>query len=271
MALSLLKPLKRFARLDGRSEELPKVMVFWSPTSSGKTTLAGALAASLAWSGRQTVALDLDFQTPNLPWSEFGFDDLAEDFLTDDFSRDRLMKRLPKAGLGRLWVLGGAEDVVKTEVFGRREITMIIDELATSFDAVVIDTSRTLQFEPTLAALYRADVIYVPVRMVGRAPRHVVRYLNFLCNDLQISRERLKVVLNDVRPGDLDKRDVERALGFPIATVVPHNRGWLEWDGNSWISSMPSTLFNSFFDSTVSTQSKDSATEEGGGADAASS
>lgn len=269
VALSLWRKSRK-ATFKAVSQGQPRVIAFWSPVSSGKTTLSAALAASLAASGTRTVAVDLDFQTPTLPWSDFGLDQVVEDFLTGNFSGTGLVKRLPKTSVNRLWVLGGAEDILRTELLGRQEITKLLDELANHFDAVVIDTSRTLQFEPVLAALDRAEVVYVPVRTHGQDLRHVVRYLNLLQNDLQYPAERLKVVLNDVRPGDLDKRDVERAIGRPIDAVVPRNRAWLDWDGNGWPSAMPAAVFASFM-SAAAVPGADSAVEEGGMADAAGS
>lgn len=211
---------------------LPRVIAFWSPKAAGKTVLAAATAVALAGTGRRVACADLDLLTPDLPSGGYGLDQVSEDVLRGDFQATKTALALPRLKPAGVYLLAGPSHPLRAETLGRTEFVSLVSALAQNYDAVVLDTSRFLSLEVTLAALDAADLVVMPVAAVENQVRHLGRYLPILERDLGLGRDKVRLVINHLTGRQvLPPTAIEQALGRSVAGEVPHRREWAGWAG----------------------------------------
>jgi pilus assembly protein CpaE len=200
-----------------------QVIVVASPKGGvGKTMTAVNLAALLAESAPGEVALlDLDLQFGDV---SAVLDVEPEYTVADAFASgaddSMLLRTLLMPHPAHVYILCGADHPAGVGRVTGDEIRKLVNQFATSFRYVVIDTSGGLQ-EETLASLEEAtDVVFVTALDVAtlRAVRKEVDVLA----ELGLLPQRRHVVLNRAdRMFGLTVRDAERILGLPVDAVIP--------------------------------------------------
>ncbi|KKM12922.1 hypothetical protein SY88_01060 [Clostridiales bacterium PH28_bin88] len=212
--------------------EWPRVIAFWSPKAAGKTVLAAATAVAIAGAGRRVACADFDVLTPDLPGGGYSLDRVSEDLLRGDFDPAKTSLSLPRLKPAGVYLLAGLADPLRAETLGRAEFTSLVSALAQNYDAVVLDTSRFLSQEATLAAVDAADLVMMPVAPAENQVRHLGRYLRLLERDLGLARKKVRVVINHLTGRlSLPASTIEQALGRPVAGEVPYCREWTGWAG----------------------------------------
>ncbi|GLK74728.1 hypothetical protein GCM10017643_48470 [Ancylobacter dichloromethanicus] len=117
----------------------PKVIEITSSSpGEGKTSIALAIAASAASSGKRVVLIDCDLRRPSIT-QQFGLDDrpgLVE-WLAQTVSSEGLLHRHAASGI---YVLGaGAKTQNPPDLLGSARMQHLIEQLRQSFDLVVLD------------------------------------------------------------------------------------------------------------------------------------
>jgi pilus assembly protein CpaE len=198
------------------------ILVTSASPGDGKTMTAVNLAALLAESAPGEVALlDLDLQFGDV---SAVLDVEPESSVADAFASgaddSMLLRTLLMPHPAQFYILCGADHPAGVGRVTGDEIRKLVNQFATSFRYVVIDTSGGLQ-EETLASLEEAtDVVFVTALDVAtlRAVRKEVDVLA----ELGLLPQRRHVVLNRAdRMFGLTVRDAERILGLPVDAVIP--------------------------------------------------
>ncbi|KKM12707.1 hypothetical protein SY88_02240 [Clostridiales bacterium PH28_bin88] len=189
-------------------------------------------AGALASTGRRVACADLDLLTPDLPGGGYGLDQVSEDVLRGDFHAAKTALALPRLKPAGVYLLAGPSHPLRAETMDRVEFVSLVSALSEVYGAVVLDTSRFLSLEATLAALDVADLVVVPVAPVENQVRHLGRYLLLLERDLVLAPAKVRVVVNHLsgRPA-LPAGTIAQALGRPVAGEVPYSREWAGWTG----------------------------------------
>jgi pilus assembly protein CpaE len=202
------------------------VTVFSAKGGCGKTTLATNLAASLADSGKGTVALvdlDLAFGDVAIALQLFPSHTIADAVaLGEDLDGPALAQLLTSHRSG-LQALVAPMEPSAAETIDVLTVTRVIDILRAEFDYVVIDTPPALD-DNVLAAFDRSDVVALLATLDIPALKNLKLTLETL-DLIGYPRERLRIVLNrsDSKVG-LSLAEVEKTLKAPIVAQVPSSR-----------------------------------------------
>lgn len=227
-------PIAPFRRKKPASLEsqvaIPNVITFWSPKAAGKTTLAAAVAAALARSGRSVACADFDVLIPDLPGKGCNLDQVSEEFLRGDFDPARTALNLTRLQPSGVHLLVGLTNPVRVESLRRCELLALVGAMAKAYDVVILDTNQTLVLEATLAALDAADLVIIPVAPAENQVRHLGRYLTLLEQGLRLDKSKIRIVVNHLAGGaTLPVATIEQVLSHPLAGEVPYYREWATW------------------------------------------
>ena len=202
------------------------VTVFSAKGGCGKTTLATNLAASLADSGKGSVALldlDLAFGDVAIALQLFPTHTIADAVpIGEDLDGPALLSLLTshRSGLQALVapMEPSAADLIDTSL-----VVHIVDLLKEEFDYVIIDTPPALD-DNVLAAFDRSDVVALLATLDIPALKNLKLTLETL-ELIGFPREKLKIVLNrsDSKVG-LALSEVEKTLKAPIVAQIPSSR-----------------------------------------------
>ena len=202
------------------------VTVFSAKGGCGKTTLATNLAASLADSGKGSVALldlDLAFGDVAIALQLFPTHTIADAVpIGEDLDGPALLSLLTshRSGLQALVapMEPSAADLIDTSL-----VVHIVDLLKEEFDYVIIDTPPALD-DNVLAAFDRSDVVALLATLDIPALKNLKLTLETL-ELIGFPRDRLKIVLNrsDSKVG-LALSEVEKTLKAPIVAQIPSSR-----------------------------------------------
>lgn len=215
-------------------EAIPKVITFWSPKATGKTTLAAAVAAALTRSGSSVACADFDVLTPDLPGRGYNLDQVSEEVLRGDFDPGKTAMNLTRIQPSGVHLLAGLTDPVRAESLGRSELLALVGAMAKNYDVVIVDTNQALVLEATLAALDAADLVVIPVVPAENQVRHLGRYLTLLEQGLRLEKSKIRVVVNHLAAGaTLPVVTIEKILGRPMAGEAPYYREWAAWSGEN--------------------------------------
>ncbi len=110
----------------------------------------------------------------------------------------------------------------------RAEVDGLLAELRRVFPLVVADCGTQLEL-PALTAAMEADRVVLVTHATVPAVRNAQRLLGLL-DRIDVPLERVAVVVNAHRPGDLEVGNVERLLGHPLAAVLPFEPACAEVD-----------------------------------------
>ena len=202
------------------------VTVFSAKGGCGKTTLATNLAASLADSGKGSVALldlDLAFGDVAIALQLFPTHTIADAVpIGEDLDGPALLSLLTSHRSG-LQALVAPMEPSAADTIDVLTVTRIIDLLRDEFDYVVIDTPPALD-DNVLAAFDRSDVVALLATLDIPALKNLKLTLETL-ELIGFPRDRLKIVLNrsDSKVG-LALSEVEKTLKAPIVAQIPSSR-----------------------------------------------
>lgn len=120
-----------------------RILVTSALPSEGKTSTAIALAISYALAGHRTVLVDLDLRRPSLHHRLMA--DLPQSYLVPTLNNGTAIKpALSKGPAGLDLLLNDLIPLDPAETAGSAALTALLDELATGYDKVIIDSAPVL-------------------------------------------------------------------------------------------------------------------------------
>ena len=192
----------------------------------GKTTVASNLAVGLAKSAPHgAVLVDLDLQFGDVGSAlAISPEHSVSDAVHGPARRDTMvLKTFLSAHPSGLYALCAPESPDKAEELTGEDVTHLLEQLASQYRYVVVDTAPGLS-DTTLAALDKAsDFVFVSGPDVPGV-RGMRKELDVLA-ELGMHPLKRHMVLNgaDFKAG-VSLRDVETALGTSVDVVIPHSR-----------------------------------------------
>jgi pilus assembly protein CpaE len=220
---------RRTAPLDKAQTEgaAGRVIAVVSPKGGvGKTTVASNLAIGLAKSAPHgTVLVDLDLQFGDVGSAlAVSAEHSVSDAVHGPARRDTMvLKTFLSAHPSGLYALCAPESPDTAEDMTGEDVTHLLEQLASQYRFVVVDTAPGLS-DHTLAALDKAsDFVFVSGPDVPGV-RGMRKELDVLA-ELGMHPLKRHMVLNgaDFKAG-VSLRDVETALGTSVDVVIPHSR-----------------------------------------------
>ncbi|QQS10597.1 MAG: polysaccharide biosynthesis tyrosine autokinase [Rhodospirillales bacterium] len=139
------------------------VVVTSSVPGEGKTTTSLSLASASAASGARTLIIDCDMRQPSLH-KNLGVENtegLAE-FLAGQKDLEELVHVEPKTGL--YYVLAGKRPPSPTDLLGSLRMRRLLEQLAETFDLVILDTPPVLAVSDALLLVRQTDTTIFVVR-----------------------------------------------------------------------------------------------------------
>jgi pilus assembly protein CpaE len=193
---------------------------------AGKTTVSSNLAVGLAGAApHATVLVDLDLQFGDIASAlSLSPDHSVKDAVQGSAGRDTMvLKSLLSAHASGLYALCSPESPGMADYLTGDQIAHLVDQLASLYRFVVIDTAPGLS-EHTLAALDKATDLVMVSSMDVPGVRGMRKELDVL-RELGMAAMKRHVVLNVADPRDgLTQHDVESTLGVAVDIVVPTSR-----------------------------------------------
>lgn len=210
----------------GVAPQRGKVVTVASPKGGvGKTTVSTNLAVGLAMKEpNSTVLVDLDIHFGDVGSAlniapEFTLPDMAH----GPASRDSvaLKSYLTQHQTG-LFVVPGSDSPAAADAVTPKEITNLLNMLASMFKYVVVDTAPGLS-EHTLSVLDLTDILVLVTSLDVPGVRGLRKELDTL-RDISIVLDSRSVVLNFMHPSrGLSVADVEASIGRKVDFVVPQS------------------------------------------------
>jgi pilus assembly protein CpaE len=201
------------------------VVVISAKGGVGKSTIASNLAVGLARRApMETVLVDLDIQFGDVATllDLAPAHSIADAFGTSAAMDTLILKTFLTLHPGGFYVLAGDDSPTVGDHVLSSDVEHLLDQLASQFRYVVVDTGAGLG-EHTLAALERADDVVVVSSMDVTSIRAVRKELDVL-GELNLLPDRRHLVLNfSDRNAGLTVRDVENVIGAPVSVVVPRS------------------------------------------------
>jgi tyrosine-protein kinase len=157
------------------------VLVTSTVAGEGKTTVASSLAIAIAASGKRTLLVDCDLRRPALA-SRLGIEPAPgiSEYLLGSASPEEILRRLDfattpianrngassnghAAGAGKMLVCipAGAATAQAAELLGSRRFADFIEQVSSTYDAVVIDSAPLLPVADTLDIVPHVDAVLV--------------------------------------------------------------------------------------------------------------
>lgn len=204
-----------------------RIIVVVSPKGgAGKTTVATNLAIGLAGAAPHgTVLVDLDLQFGDVANAlSIVPDHSLTDAVYGPASRDiMVLKSFLSAHPSGLYALCAPESPAEADEITADEVSNLLDQLASQYRYVVVDTSPGLT-DHTLATLEKATDICFVIGMDVPSVRGMRKELEIL-RELGIAPTTRHTVLNsaDLRTG-LSVKDIESTLGVAVDIVIPPSR-----------------------------------------------
>jgi len=188
----------------------------------GKTSIATNLAIGLAEQHPSDVVLvDLDLQFGDVASTlDLVPEHTIDEALTPSAASDNLIvKTMLTVHSAGFHVLCGAASPAATDEVTGAQITRLLDQLATQFSYVVVDTAGGLS-EPTLAALEVTDDIVIVSTMDVACVRGVRKAVELL-NQIGLMPSSRVLALNMAsNQSGMKVKDVEAAVGLPVDVVI---------------------------------------------------
>jgi pilus assembly protein CpaE len=192
----------------------------------GKTTVAANLAVGLGKiAPMSTVLVDLDTQFGDVDTVlRIVPEHTLKDAVTGAGAQDTMvLKTLLSVHPASIYALCAPSDPADSNRISGEQVSRVLQQLASEFQYVVIDTAPGLG-EHTLAAIEGAtDAIFL-CGMDVPSVRGARKELDVL-NKLGMTSHRRHVVLNNaVRDSGLSIQDIEATLGAPVDVAIPSSK-----------------------------------------------
>jgi pilus assembly protein CpaE len=193
---------------------------------AGKTTVATNLAVGLAASApHATVIVDLDLQFGDVASAlQLAPEHSLADAVGLPAQKDSMvLKSFLSPHPSGLYALCAPDSPAEGEQVTGEQVSQLLDQLASEYAYIIIDTSPGLS-EHTLAALDKASDFLFVGGMDVPSIRGLRKELDVL-RELGMAPQNRHVVLNaaDSRDG-LTQRDVESTLGCKVDVLIPNTR-----------------------------------------------
>lgn len=209
------------------SDTRGRVVAVISPKGgAGKTTVASNLAVGLAGAApHATVLLDLDLQFGDIASAlSISPDHSVNDAVQGPAGRDTMvLKSYLSSHASGLYALCSPEAPGMADQVTGDQVAHLVDQLASLYRFVVIDTAPGLS-EHTLAALDHATDLVMVSSMDVPGVRGMRKELDVL-RELGMGATKRHLVLNVADPRDgLTLHDVQTTLGVDVDVLVPTSR-----------------------------------------------
>jgi pilus assembly protein CpaE len=198
------------------------ISVLGASGGCGASTIAVNLATAYCHDQQRAVLVDLKLGGGDLAvllrlQPSYSIADFCQHVARMDKSLFEKCLVSHKSGLALLSPPQRYQDIGKITARGvRKAIAMARKQ----FPYVVVDVDRSYRSEHA-QALFQSDVVVVVVRPDIPSVRQAGRVLAY-CDDLGISRDRIRMVVNHSMPkAELRERDVQAALKMPVALSIP--------------------------------------------------
>lgn len=219
----------------GASRDGPRVLVCFGPKGGvGKTTVAAAMTAMAASLRGKAVLVDLDLTSPD---TAVHFDALGGPDFVDMLPQlseapeeqpDVVPMEIPVAA-GRLGLVAGPSRPELAELVEPRHVDRLLEALAASWPAVIVDTPAGFGDERVYRALKRAHIIVLLTSPDPAAVRQAALGLELLQTIDGSAGDRCLLVINQVHPADaVTVGRIEDFVGREAAAVIPRDRGYWE-------------------------------------------
>jgi pilus assembly protein CpaE len=221
----LATAIDRFAQAFGNAKKARIIQIVPTIGGCGSTTLACNLAASLAKHGK-TVLIDMDLMRGGVASS---FDIRARYTIADVMdSADKVDRQFLDNALtvhksSSVSILGRPELPEDTLRINQTGLNKLLGILGRMFDFVVVDSLRSIS--PIYSSIISAsDVNIVVMQLNVPSARNAERLVSAM-RRMGIDQEKIKIVVNRfVKKGlDIERSEVERALGLKISWLVPND------------------------------------------------
>jgi pilus assembly protein CpaE len=203
-----------------------KIVTVFSPKGgTGKTMLATSLATTFARRGRRVLLVDLDLQFGDCAIT-MGVDPektIYDVVMTSgDLDPDKLSGYVALHPSG-VHVMPAPMRPEDAELVAEDRVAHLLEIAKEAYDVVVVDTAAHFHAS-TLATLDRTDKLVVAAGFDIPSVKNVTLTLQTL-NLLHYPTDRVYVVLNRTQPrSEIERSEVERALGLKIAAEIPYDR-----------------------------------------------
>jgi len=221
----LASAIDRFAQAYGNSKKARIIHVIPTIGGCGSTTLACNLAASLAKLGK-TVLVDMDLMRGGVASyfdirARYTIADVMDS--ADKVDRQFLDNALTVHQGSGLSILGRPELPEDTQRINQNGLNKLLGILARMFDFVVVDSLMSIS--PIYSSMLSvADVNVVVMQLNVPSARNAERLVSAL-RRMGIEQDKISIVVNRfVKKGmDIERSEVERALGLKISWLVPND------------------------------------------------
>ncbi len=215
-------PLKKKTEEIKLNENLPKIITVWSPKSTGKTTLAKALAVAISKQNRYVCFADFDLLTPSKRLTEnISLDKIAKMMIKGEFNSNIAAQSLGRSKKNKhLYFLEGLYDLLELDSLDAVKLLDLLKTINFTKDTIVIDAGREINLQITLMALDAADLILIPVIGSEYYIYQIQRYLYFIEKELKIESNKIKLVLNQFEEGYYTKKEVEGVFEKDVLSVI---------------------------------------------------
>jgi tyrosine-protein kinase len=184
LELERFRILRRNLELLDHDHPPRSVLVTSTVAGEGKTTVASSLAVAIAASGKRTLLVDCDLRRPELA-SRLGIERAPgiSDYLLGRATPEEILRRLDfattpiangnggssnghAAGGGHMLVCipAGSAPAQAAELLGSRRFAEFIEQVSSTYDAVVLDSAPLLPVADTLDIVPHVDAVLVCAR-----------------------------------------------------------------------------------------------------------
>ncbi len=223
--LSVVEPGPAGPHRDIGSQASRLITVISPKGGVGKTSIATNLAIGFAATMPQDVVLvDLDLQFGDVAATlDLAPNRTMEDALSPAAASDGLvLKTMLTVHPAGFFVLCGAESPAANEDVTGAQVHRLLQQLATQFSCVIVDTAAGLG-EPTLAALEVTDDVVLVSTMDVACVRSVRREVDLLSQLGVLPTSRTFALNLADRQSGMKVKDVEAVVGLPVDVVIPRS------------------------------------------------
>jgi capsular exopolysaccharide synthesis family protein len=195
-AAEAFRSLRTNLEFIGVDKPIKSLLISSSDTSEGKTITTANLGVIMTQGGKKVLLLDADLRKPRLH-QEMGISNRVglSDLFRGRVTMDEAIQRVD--GLNISVITSGGIPPNPAELLGSEKMGQILNDLASRFDIILIDSSPTLVTDSQLIAA-RVDGVLIVMR-AGETPSEAAKATAEQYR--RVNARLLGVVLNNVVPG----------------------------------------------------------------------